>query len=147
MSRSVSDRVADELAIRNLVARYCHSIAERDFETWASSWAEDGEWHVLGQTVRGRAEILARYRALTGATRLVIQVASDGVIEVDGDMASGRWQMTETIQTQDGRAALNLGRYLDRYRRDADGAWRFTRREFQTRYLGPPDLSAPPAPR
>jgi len=39
------------------------------------------------------------------------------------------------------------GRYLDRYRRDPDGVWRFTRREFQTRYLGPPDLSAPPAPR
>jgi len=33
------------------------------------------------------------------------------------------------------------------HRRDPDGVWRFTRREFQTRYLGPPDLSAPPAPR
>jgi len=147
MSRTVSERIEDELAIRNLVARYTHAIAERDFDAWAACWADDGEWHVLGQTVRGRAEVLARYRALTGPTRFVMQVASDGAIELDGDSATGRWQITESIQTQDGRAALNLGRYLDRYQRGADGAWRFARREFQTRYLGPPDLTGAPLPK
>jgi uncharacterized protein (TIGR02246 family) len=137
-------RLADELAIRGLVARYCHAIAERDDEKWADSWHEDGEWVVLGQAVRGRAAILERYRLLTGPTRFVMQVASDGALDLAGDEASGRWQITETIQLQNGQAALNLGRYLDRYRRGRDGLWRFARREFVTRYLGPPDLSAAP---
>ncbi len=142
MERSVED----ELAIRNLVARYCHAIAERDDKAWADTWAEDGEWHVLGQEVRGREAVLAHYLKLVATAKWVVQVATDGAIEVTGDSATGRWQIQETIQTQDGRAALNVGRYRDRYRRGADGVWRFARREFRTSYFGAPDLSAESRP-
>jgi uncharacterized protein (TIGR02246 family) len=146
MDRSVETKVADELAIRALVARYCHAIAERDDPAWADTWAVDGNWKVLGQDVRGREAILERYRALVSAARWVVQVATDGVIDLDGDEARGRWQICETIQTKDGRAALNLGRYFDRYRRGPDGLWRFAVREFRVSYFGPPDLSAEPRP-
>jgi uncharacterized protein (TIGR02246 family) len=138
--------LADELAIHALVARYCHAIAERDDEAWAATWAADAEWSVLGKTVRGREAILAHYLGLVSGLRLVVQVAVNPLIEIDGDEASGRWLVTETLQTNDGRPALNLGLYRDRYRRDADGVWRFARREFQSSYLGPPDLSAAPRP-
>lgn len=146
MDRSVEARLVDELAIRGLVARYCHAIAERDDAAWAATWTEDGEWKVLGQEVRGRDAILAHYRALVSAARWVVQVATDGWLELAGDSASGQWQICETIQTLDGRAALNVGRYRDRYLRCADGAWRFARRELSTSYLGPPDLSAESRP-
>ena len=69
------------------------------------------------------------------------------VIDAAGDEASGRWLVTETLQTTDGRPALNIGLYRDSYRRDPDGVWRFARREFQSSYLGPPDLSATPRSR
>jgi len=146
MDRSVEAKIADELAIRALVARYCHGIAERDDEAWAETWAVDGEWKVLGQDVRGRDAILALYQKLVAGCRWVVQVATDGVIELAGDEATGRWQITETIQAKDGRAMINVGRYRDRYRRDADGSWRFARREFRFSYSGPPDYSAESVP-
>jgi hypothetical protein len=116
MDRSVEARLADELAIRALVARHCHAIAERDDEAWAETFAADGEWLVLGQ--------------------------QDGLVELHGDEASGQWQIAETLQLKDGRPLVNVGRYRDRYRRDADGAWRFLRRELRLSYSGPADYSA-----
>lgn len=138
--------LADELAIHALVARYCQAVSLRDDEAWTDTWATDAEWSVLGKTLRGRDAILAHYKAIVAGVRFVVQVATNPVIKFAGDEASGRWLVTETLQTNDGRAAVNLGLYRDRYQRDADGAWRFARREFQSRYLGPPDLSAPPRP-
>jgi len=87
--------------------------------------------------VHGRAEILAHYQKLVSPTRWVVQVATDGVIEVTGDTATGRWQIHETIHMKDGRALENVGRYRDSYRRDSDGRWRFARREFVFTHSGP----------
>ncbi|HTO70923.1 MAG TPA: nuclear transport factor 2 family protein [Myxococcota bacterium] len=142
----MSRAVEDELAIRALVARYCHAIAERDDKAWAETWSADGDWRVLGQSVRGRDAILAHYQKLVAGCRFVQQVATDGVIELEGDAARGKWQIAETILLVAGSAALNLGRYADRYERGADGVWRFARREFSGQYFGPPDLSAAPRP-
>jgi uncharacterized protein (TIGR02246 family) len=134
----------DERAIRNLVARYCHAIGERDDEAWAATWAEDGEWRVLGAVVRGRQAVLEHYRKLVTNVAWVVQFAHDGLVEVDGDGAVGRWQIVEHLQWQGGQGGQNVGRYRDRYVRCSDGAWRFALREFQPVYLGPPDLSGPP---
>jgi uncharacterized protein (TIGR02246 family) len=146
MDRSIEAKLADELAIRALVARYCHGIAERDDEVWADTWAADAQWKVLGQDLHGRDAILAFYRKVVAGARWVVQVATDGLIELAGDEATGRWQITETIQMKDGRALVNVGRYSDRYRRDRDGRWRFARREFRFSYAGPPDYSAESRP-
>jgi uncharacterized protein (TIGR02246 family) len=146
MDRPVDTSAADDRAIRALVARYCHAIAERDDAAWADTWGKDAEWNVLGRNVRGRDAIVALYLQLIASARWVVQVATDGIVEVDGERASGRWLIQETIQFKDGRALVNVGRYLDRYQRDADGAWRFARRELHAIYLGPPDLSAEPRP-
>lgn len=134
----------DERAIRNLVARYCHAIAERDDAAWAATWAEDGEWRVLGATVRGRDAILAHYRKLAAPVRWVVQVAHDGLVEVEGDTASGRWLILEFLQWSDGRGGQNVGRYRDAYVRGPDGEWRFAQRRFHATYLGPADLSGAP---
>jgi uncharacterized protein (TIGR02246 family) len=131
----------DERAIRNLVARYCHALAERDDAAWAATWAEDGEWRVLGATVRGRDAILAHYRKLSAPVRWVVQVAHDGLVEVDGDTATGRWLILEFLQWSDGRGGQNVGRYRDAYVRGPDGEWRFGERRFHGTYLGPADLS------
>jgi uncharacterized protein (TIGR02246 family) len=141
----VSDERDDERAIRNLVARYCHAIAERDDRAWAATWAEDGEWLVLGASVRGREEILSHYRKLVAGVRWVVQVAHDGIVEPKGDTALGRWLILEHLQWAKGGGGTNVGRYLDTYVRADDGEWRFARRELHATYLGPPDLSATPA--
>ena len=136
--------VADELAIRKLVARYCHAIADRDDKAWAECWCADGEWNVLGQSVRGREAILAHYQKLIAGCRWVEQVATDAVVEVAGDTASGRWRIAETIFMKEGPAMVNRGSYADAYRRESDGVWRFARRDFKGNYFGAPDLSGKP---
>jgi len=136
----------DERAIRILVARYCHAIAERDDEAFAATWADDGVWLVLGSAPRGRDAILAHYRKLVAPVRWVVQMAHDGIVEVEGDTAVGRWLILEFLQWANGAGGVNVGRYRDRYVRGGDGEWRFAERSFRATYLGPPDLSggAPP---
>ena len=47
-------RVADELEIRNLVARYSDAVLRFDSETWLATWAQEGEWELLGERSRGQ---------------------------------------------------------------------------------------------
>lgn len=136
---------SDDRAIRDLVARYCHAIAERDDDAWLATWAQDAEWRVLGRTLQGREAILDFYRKLVAPVAWVVQHAHDGIVEIDGDAASGRWQITEHLQWRDGGGGFNVGRYRDTYTRGDDGAWRFALRDLRIFYLGPPDLSAEPA--
>jgi uncharacterized protein (TIGR02246 family) len=142
----MADAERDEREIRNLVARYCHAIVEQDDAAWADTWAEDAAWLVLGAEVHGRAAILEHYRKLVARMRWVVQVAHDGLVEVAGDAATGRWLILEFLQTQDGRGGQNVARYRDRYVRCADGRWRFARRELTATYFGPADLSGGPLP-
>jgi uncharacterized protein (TIGR02246 family) len=136
----------DERAIRRLVARYCHAIAERDDAAWAATWAEDGEWLVLGAAIRSRVAILEHYRKLVSRARWVVQLATDGIVDVDGDTAQGRWQVLEFLQWSNSTGGQNVARYRDRYVRGADGEWRFARRQLLVTYIGGPDLTADPPP-
>ncbi len=134
----------DDRAIRDLVARYCHGIAEKDDKAWADTWAEDGEWVVLGSTVRGRDAIFAHYKNLISGVSWVVQYASDGIVEVDGDTATGRWQIVEWLQWGNGTGGQNIARYRDDYVRCSDGRWRFKRRALTPTYFGPTDLAGVP---
>jgi uncharacterized protein (TIGR02246 family) len=129
-------------AIRDLVATYCHAIAERDDAAWADTWAEDAEWVVLGSTLRGRAAILAHYQKLISSVRWVLQFAHNGLIEVEGDTARGRWLVAESMQNMRGVGGQNVARYRDDYVRGADGRWRFARRELHVTYVGRADLTS-----
>ncbi len=132
--------VADELAIRGLVARYCQAIQTSDQAAWADTFAEDGEWTVVGRKATGRDEALALFRELVGDS-WVRQTATDGVIEVQGDEGKGQWLVHEFVKMSGGQVLMNLGIYRDAYVRCADGAWRFASRSFRAVYMGPPDLS------
>jgi len=135
-----------ESEVRALVASYCHAIAQRDDEAWADTFATDAEWLVLGRTLRGREEILAFYRGLVADYPWVVQRATDGIVEVKGATASGRWIIIEYFQRSDGVPGFNVGVYRDDYRRCEDGRWRFARRVFTPSYMGPPDLTGTPIP-
>ena len=132
--------------MRELVARYCHAIAHRDDDAWADCFAKDGEWTVLGQSAKGREAALELYRKLVSGLSWVVQVAHNGVVEVAGDTATGRWIIVEYLQMADGSPLMNVGLYRDAYRRDPDGRWRFTSRVFTPAYMGAPDLTGKPLP-
>ena len=124
------DTVADELAIRRLVALYTDGINQRDAHVWADVWADDGaRWDVAGHIFRGHDEIVAHWKEALASFRTVFQTTSDGVVTLDGDQATGRWYVTERNVRRDDSVAQLWGWYDDRYVRTGAG-WRL-----QTRIL------------
>ncbi|MFP6639261.1 MAG: nuclear transport factor 2 family protein [Myxococcota bacterium] len=139
----MTDRLSDELALRTLVARYADAVARNDVPTWRSTWAEDAEWELLGQTLRGRDELVAYYEQVVSSLEAVVQHAHGGILEFQAaDRATGRWSITEHARMASGAPLFTIGLYEDDYVR-LDDEWLFSRRVFRTLYLGPPDLSVP----
>jgi uncharacterized protein (TIGR02246 family) len=138
----MTDRnVADELALRELVARYADAVCRRDAAAWGATWAADGEWQIMGQTAQGRDEIVALWERFMAGIPQVIQIPHEGLIEIDGARASLRWYVTEQGKLADGSALVMTGIYLDECVKE-DEVWLFAKRVFHSLYSGPPDLSA-----
>jgi ketosteroid isomerase-like protein len=82
-----------------------------------------------------------------------IQTTHPGMIQLDGDTATGRAYLSEVIHLRDGSSHLNYFVYHDRYQRTGDG-WKFTERVSEFRYLDTTPLAGsaphpagdPPAP-
>jgi uncharacterized protein (TIGR02246 family) len=140
----MSDAAKQEREIHRLVATYADAVGRRDDKTWGDTWADDGIWEVLGQRPQGRDEIVELFLRLMSGFPMIVQIASGGLVDVDGERATGRWYITE--YAMGGAAPLfNLGHYHDRYVKQGD-VWRFAERRFSMIYSGPPDLSAKPLP-
>jgi hypothetical protein len=137
--------VADELAIRSLVARYAEAVSAYDEQMWAATWAENGNWQVMGHSPVGVTALVATWHELMGGFEFVVQQANSGYVDIDGDTARGRWQFVEYGKMKNGGAMINIGFYRDECVKVA-GEWRFLKRVFAPLYVGPPDLSGAPSP-
>ena len=116
----------DELAIRDLNARYIDAVNRYSADDWTATWAVDASWDLLGHVVEGREAIL--------------MMLNSGTLQVDGQRATGRWYLTEHLKPKDGDANMVLGVYDDEYSSES-GSWLFTRRRYRILYQGAPDLS------
>ena len=133
-------RVADELAIRDLVARSADAVVRFDEKAWIDCWAESSRWILGGSAADGRDAILSRWLMVMGTIDFVAQLPEYGMLDVSGDRATGRWYVTELLWFKGGDPARILGVYHDAYLR-VDGAWKFEQRRFDVLYTGAPDLS------
>ena len=129
-----ADDVLDDLAIRNLVARFADVCTVDDADGFRALWAPDGVWEISAP-FPGRAEGVDRIVSLYGQLRsphaTFVQMPHSGVIHVDGDAARGRWVMQELGRNPDtGINYNNYGLYLDTLVR-RDGGWRFSSRSYQ----------------
>ena len=122
---------AEDLAgINAALARYIDGVNQRDPELWATSWDQDGEWHLFGpETVRSRDAIVAAWTEAMAGFPFVVMHVSQGHVEVDGDHAHGRSYTSEIVETADGKRLRVWGCYTDQYRR-RDAVWRFSSRKF-----------------
>jgi hypothetical protein len=139
------------LAIHELKARYA-DLVDRRFrrgamvddatvadlaEQIAGTFTADGVWDggkVLG-VARGRHEIAARMRTstLTFSRHFFLKPH----IVVEGDRATGRWDILSPCTTPDGTAHWMCGYEDDVYVRDADGAWRHESMAMTTVFMAP----------
>jgi ketosteroid isomerase-like protein len=130
----------DELAIRDLVARYIDAVNRYHQPDWAATWSETASWNLMGMEVEGRASIVELWAGAMSSFEFALMMLNSGTLTIDGDNAKGRWYITEHIKPKDGDPALTLGVYDDEYRRE-NGQWLFSRRHYNVMYQGPADYS------
>lgn len=129
----MSDSVADELAIRNVLALVARHADDGPLSTYGALFTEEARWEMLGAPVRvGRAAIVG-----AGAERRAAGVTGPGSgsrhlvgtisVRVDGDdaVAESYWQFY--VDTATSPTLRSMGHYLDTFRRTADG-WRLDHR-------------------
>ncbi len=132
--------IEDELALRDLMARYVDAVNRYDAEAWIQTWAEDGVWNLLGNPVEGRDSILGLWQQMMATFEFALLLPSSCLFEVDGDSASGHWYLHEYSRDLEGNRSTILSRYDDTYVR-RDGRWLFKSRDYGFIYNGAPDLS------
>ena len=114
----------DRAAIRDLLARYCHTFDTGDADGVADLFTEDGVFDpgVPGfEPVEGR-EVIRGFVGTVPAG-MVHHLTTDAAYDVDGDVATG---IASFMAVAKG-AFVTVGRYHDDLVR-VDGAWRIRRR-------------------
>lgn len=140
----LEDRLHDleaKEAIRQLRSEYCYHADARDWEEWADVFTEDGRIEVdqLG-TYEGRDEIVQfGEEVIAGEYQWFSHMVHNGVIEVDGDEATGQWYfevptVSKATLFNEGDAGWLQGMYEEEYRR-VDGEWKIAASEATFHYV------------
>jgi hypothetical protein len=129
----------DVECIKQLKHRYC-AFADQNYDPdgIANLFVEDGIWDggPFGRH-EGRRSIHAFFSGVGKVITFVDHYATNPIIEVDGDTATGRWDLWAPIVREPGPAAYwIMGKYREEYVRTADG-WRFRLLHLEVRALSP----------
>jgi ketosteroid isomerase-like protein len=140
--------IADRVEIEALRGEFTDAVMMRDYGRAASLFTPDGALRMPNVPVEleGPEQIRAWGARVPEFVDFLVQTTHPGVIQLDGDTASGRAYMQEVLRTREGHAEVNYAIYHDRYQRTAVG-WKFTERVYEVRYVDTSPLagSAPPA--
>jgi uncharacterized protein (TIGR02246 family) len=132
-------RIEDRLAIENLIARYANAVDDRDLDTVANCFCEDGvyaRWNGTDRAV-GRTEVRAFYQErLSGTGPSFHYVHAMDVDIVDSTHATGIVTAHAEMGV-DGDLLIAALRYVDRYRKGLDDRWRFAERLTRFFYFMP----------
>ncbi|CAB4888416.1 unannotated protein [freshwater metagenome] len=124
---------ATDLALRQLIGRYCDGVQQRDVDIWGSTWANDATWDLArGKPVSGRANIIKTWLGAMKNFAWVVQMAPLTVFDINEAAGEGTGRVTvqERFRTADGAAGSMLGTYHDRYVRTSVG-WVFAERRLE----------------
>lgn len=131
---SLASQVSELRAYRDILDlkyRYCWAIDRDEVEALVSTFTEDGVLSVkrfeepepyLRREGREELRELVRRRQDDLDRTLLQHRPYNPLIDVDGDIASGRWYFTRVAKKADGTVEFEFGEYHDSYRR-VDGAW------------------------
>jgi uncharacterized protein (TIGR02246 family) len=131
--------LSDHDQIRHLLAAYCHTCDDGQFDRFAQLFTEDAQFTVMGGTRTGREEIKAWMEASLPPEIRGKHIISEPAIVVDdaGATASVRTDYAFIGRAGDGLGVTSTGRYLDHLVRDADDQWRIASRRIV--FLGEPE--------
>jgi uncharacterized protein (TIGR02246 family) len=129
----------DDLAIRNLIGRYCDAVNRHDAAAWSATWAEDGKWFFMDQVHEGRAQILECWSSVMDTLDFAIMQAGTATLNIDGDVAQGRWYTQEIVRSRGEQGRAIVGVYDDTYTR-SEGGWLIASRHYHKLYEAPTDF-------
>jgi len=135
----------DREAIRALILAYGQAHDHRDYKTFASLFAQNGEWVGGLGSAKGPDEIFKLMDKTIGHHPMpngsgTYHVLTNDQIEIRGDRASATTKWIYITPGPDKAPKLvYLGHYDDQFIRE-NGVWKFLRRE------APADIAPPPPP-
>ncbi|WP_020672374.1 nuclear transport factor 2 family protein [Amycolatopsis nigrescens] len=137
--------IADRVEIGALHGEHADAANMGDYDRLASLFTQDAVWRMPDVNVEftGREEIRAGFQRLGDHWEYFVQNSHPGVIQLEGDTASGRDYIYEIGRQRDGRCIVNYALFHDRYQRTADG-WKFTERVYEVKYLDTTPLAGSP---
>lgn len=127
--------------IKQLKHRYC-AYADQDYDPdgIASLFIEDGVWDggPFGRH-QGRRAIHAFFTGVSKVISFVDHYATNPIIEVTGDSATGRWDLwAPIVKEPEPVACWIMGKYREEYARVGAG-WLFKTLALEVRALSPYD--------
>lgn len=120
----------DQIGIRELIELYSDACIQRDVDTIADLWVEDGEWGVVDMPElvgRGKAAILEKWKVGQSFFPQAIVLCLPGMIRVTGATATCRTYTMEVVTSPEGRVRRAIGTYDDAFRKEG-GRWYFSKR-------------------
>jgi uncharacterized protein (TIGR02246 family) len=119
---------ADELAIRDLVARWLESTRAGDVDAVLELMAPDVIFLVAGQPpMQGREAFAASLRGML-SSHAIDSTSHIDEVAVSGDMAYCRTRLSITVSSKHGQLPVQRsGHTLSILRKGSDGKWRLTR--------------------
>jgi hypothetical protein len=134
-------RIADELSIRDLVARFANACSPPNYDAFATLWLpgdqNNPQWTLsdpYAMSATGIGEIVAMLRRLLATRDFFVQLVHSGVVEIDGDRATGRWIMREVAKGPGETYYNNFAIYDDEFNK-VNGKWYFARRSYTYMFL------------
>lgn len=137
-------RFADRVAISDLLLDFARCLDERDWEGYASNFAEDGVLELPWKRVR-QAELAGYVSANLSRYQGTLHYSTNHVIEIEGDTARSRSYLlaVHLLDGSDPSRHADAGGWYDcEYRRTPDG-WRFTRVRVSIAWTGGEPLTLP----
>lgn len=127
--------MTDREQITELLARYADAVNRYDMQAWADVWVEDCTYILDGRPpLNGKDAIVGLFSKSMGGVDAMYQLVNNGLVDVDGDEATGRWFVTEIRALNEKRHDIVVGAYQDRYIKTELG-WKFSERQFDQLYV------------
>lgn len=124
-----SGPIEDRILIRELIETYNDAVFRRDADLWGGLWADEAHWHIFGQEIKGRENILTMWTQAMQTFSYVGFFASPGTISVSGEDAMARVYVQETL-VKDEQLQSVQGRYDDDLIK-ISGKWLFKSRRYE----------------
>jgi 3-phenylpropionate/cinnamic acid dioxygenase small subunit len=127
MGADASQQLGDQLAIRELAARYNHAIDDGRAEDWVATFVPDGTFESTALGTHTGTDALRSFAASYIAAFTGRHCTSDYVVDVDGDDARSRCYLI-LVNNAEAPIVSTTAVYDDVLRRTSDG-WRFVHRK------------------